>query len=80
MTYNTNLLRNLRLTIGNNIHNHRLRQKMPLRKLSQLSRVSEHMLDCYELGKHEIRLEELLKISRVLNVQVEKLVAEEGNS
>ncbi|MEZ5690690.1 MAG: helix-turn-helix transcriptional regulator [Rickettsiales bacterium] len=74
MHYSANLLRQLRLRIGNNIHHYRIRQKMPLRKLSCLSGVSENLLDCYELGKYEISLADLLKISCALKVDFNDLM------
>jgi len=74
MNYSTKLLRSLRSTIGSNIHHYRIKQKMPLRKLSRLSGVSENLLDCYELGKYEISLADLLRISCALRVDFNKLV------
>ncbi len=74
MIYNTHLLRHLRFTIGQNIHRLRAGQKLSLYKLSQLSGVPELLLDHYELGKNEIRLDELLKIACALEVGVVELV------
>ena len=73
MQYSTHLLRHLRFTIGQNIHRRRAEQKMPLKKLSRLSGVSELLLDHYELGKNEISLDELLKIAWALNVDASTL-------
>jgi len=74
MTYSTHLLRHLRFIIGQNIHRLRAKEKMPLRKLARLSGVPELLLDHYELGKNEIRLDELLKIACVLEVEVGELI------
>lgn len=74
MQYSTHLLRHLRFTIGQNIHRHRSQQKMPLKKLAKLTAVSELLLDYYELGKSEIRLDELLKIACALEVEIAQLI------
>lgn len=74
MNYSPHLLRHLRFTIGQNIHRLRARRKLPLRKLSKLSGIPEFLLDHYELGKNEIRLDELLKIACVFNVGIEELI------
>ena len=74
MTYSTHLLRHLRFTIGQNIHRHRSQQKLPLSKLARLTGVPELLLDHYELGKSEIRLDELLKISCTLEVNIQELL------
>lgn len=75
MQYSTRFLRHLRANIGQNIHRHRAKQKMPLKKLARLSGVSERLLDHYELGKNEIRLDELLKIACALEVELRELIA-----
>ncbi|MEZ5690425.1 MAG: helix-turn-helix transcriptional regulator [Rickettsiales bacterium] len=75
--YNAKLLRNLRLSIGQNIHNHRLRKKITLKKLAVSSGISEHMLDCYELGKYEITIEHILRISCAMKMEMERLLATE---
>ena len=74
MNYSTHLFRHLRSNIGNNIQNQRKKQKLTLQKLSYLSGISEKLLDCYELGKYEIKLHELLKISCVLKLEVVDLL------
>ncbi len=73
-SYSTHLLRHLRFTIGQNIHRHRSQQKLPLRKLARLTGISEQLLDQYELGKDEIRLDTLLKIACALRVPVTELM------
>jgi transcriptional regulator with XRE-family HTH domain len=74
MLYSTHLLRHLRLTIGRNINQRRLEKKLPLVKLARLTGVPEANLDRYELGKSEIRLDEMLKIACALEVPVGALV------
>jgi transcriptional regulator with XRE-family HTH domain len=74
MQYSTHLMRHLRFTIGQNIHKQRLKQQMSLRKLAQLSGIAEYLLDQYELGKNEIHLDKILKISCALEVEIEKLM------
>jgi transcriptional regulator with XRE-family HTH domain len=74
MQYSTHLLRHLRFTIGQNIHRHRSKQKLPLRKLSRLTGVPELLLDHYELGKKEIRLDEMLKIACALGIEIRELI------
>jgi transcriptional regulator with XRE-family HTH domain len=74
MQYSTHLIRHLRFTIGRNINKQRLKQQMSLRKLVQLSGISEYLLDQYELGKNEIHLDKILKISFALEVEIEKLI------
>lgn len=74
MQYSTHLLRHTRLIIGQNIHLHRSKQKIPLRRLALLTGVPELMLDHYELGKNEISLAEILKIACALNVELVALM------
>ncbi|RFC66624.1 XRE family transcriptional regulator [Mesorhizobium denitrificans] len=57
------MLRELRRTIGQNIHTARLKHKMPLKKLARVSGDPEEKLDQYELGKSEISLHELVRIA-----------------
>jgi len=74
MLYSTHLLRHLRRTIGFNIHRLRTQRKMPLGVLSTLSGISRDKLDCYELGKHEIALDHMLKIACILDAEVRDLL------
>jgi transcriptional regulator with XRE-family HTH domain len=74
MQYSTHSFRHFRFTIGQNIHKQRVRQKMPLKKLAQLSGVSEYLLDQYELGKNDLHLNALFRISCALEVEIEKLI------
>jgi transcriptional regulator with XRE-family HTH domain len=74
MHYSTHLLRHLRATIGQNIRHHRTQQKMPLHKLAKLTGIPTQLLDHYELGKNEIRLDEMLKITCALRIEIQKLI------
>ena len=74
MIYSTKMLRALRAQIGANIHAARLRRKLVLSKLARLSGVGADMIDRYELGKDEIRLDELLRIACALDLSVAALI------
>lgn len=74
MQYSTHLLRHTRLIIGRNIHHHRNRQKIPLRRLAKLASLPEALIDHYELGKNEIRLDHLLRLACALNVGLKDLL------
>ena len=63
MIYSTKLLR---AEIGRNIHASRVRRRLVLAKVARASGVAEEMIDRYELGKNEIRLDELLRVACVL--------------
>lgn len=75
MIYSTHLFRHVRFTIGQTIQRHRVAQKMTLTKLSRLTGISENKLDQYELGKNEISLQELLKVTCVLKIETSKIYA-----
>jgi transcriptional regulator with XRE-family HTH domain len=75
MVYSTHMLRHLRAQIGENIHRARVRKKLRLRKVASASDIPEDLIDRYELGKNEIRLDELLRIACVLDVRVDALLA-----
>ena len=74
MIYSTKLLRALRAEIGRNLHAARVRRKLVLGKLARLSGVAEDKIDRYELGKNEIRIEELLRLACVLDVEPDALM------
>ena len=78
MKYSTHLLRHKRFIIGQNIHHHRRKKKIPLPRLARLTSLSELLIDHYELGKNEVRLDHLLKISCALNVGLESLMKDDG--
>ncbi len=73
MHYSTYLLRHTRRAIGRNIYQQRLRYHMTLEKLARLADVPLWQLDQYEIGKNEIKLDELLRIACVFSLGVEKL-------
>ncbi|MBI1276238.1 helix-turn-helix domain-containing protein [bacterium] len=60
-------LRQLRRTIGQNIHQARTQKRLTLRQLSRATGIPEHKLDQYELGKNEISIEELISIEHHLH-------------
>ena len=74
MTYSTHLLRHLRLTIGQNIHRLREKQRIPLHKLARDAGVPELKIDHYELGKNEIPLDHMLRIACALEIKVADLL------
>ena len=74
MYYSLHLLRHFRLTIGQNIHRLRTRQKMPLHKLAKIAGVPELKLDHYELGKNEIPFDHALRIACALDVPIDALL------
>jgi transcriptional regulator with XRE-family HTH domain len=78
MPYTRNLIRKLRSTIGQNIHRLRAERKLTLSHLSSLTGVPALLLDHYELGKNEIKLDEVLKIACAMNVRFDELFASGG--
>lgn len=66
--YSTKLWRAVRRQIGRDLHEARAKQKLPLEKLSRQTGIPVALLDHYELGKGEIRLDELLRLWCVLGV------------
>jgi hypothetical protein len=77
MQYSAHLLRHTRLIIGRNIHHHRSKKKIPLHRLAKLTSLSEHLIDHYELGKNEIRLDHLLRIACAINVGLKDLLRDD---
>ncbi len=75
MHHTTRLLRQTRRTIGQNIHQHRMKQNITLEKLADITGVPLWLLDRYEIGQREIRLHELVKLSDVFGVTMESLLA-----
>jgi len=53
------------------------RRRLPLRKLACLTSINESRLDQFELGKNEIRMDELLKIACALGIQILNLIDNE---
>lgn len=74
MVYSTHMLRHLRARIGENIHRARVRKKLWLCKAASASGIPEDLIDRYELGKNETRLDELLRLACVLDVRVGALI------
>jgi ribosome-binding protein aMBF1 (putative translation factor) len=60
-------LRQLRRIIGENIRHARTQKRMTLRQLSRTTGIPEHLLDQYELGKNEISIEEIIKITAYIS-------------
>jgi transcriptional regulator with XRE-family HTH domain len=48
---------------------------MPLLKLARLTSINESRLDQFELGKNEIRMDELLKIACALEIGLAGIIA-----
>ena len=67
-------LRIIQKNIGNNIHETRLRKKITLNRLSRLTGLSMRLIDQYEMGKNNLRIRELFKISSALDVEIEHLL------
>lgn|GEM_PF-1227350 len=78
MNYTIHHLRHLRYVIGQNIHTHRIEQKLTLCKLAKRAGVSPLRMDQYELGKHQIRLEHLFRIACALQVGIQQLLDEKA--
>lgn len=74
MIYSTHMLRHLRAVIGRNIHDARVKRKIVLAKLAEISGVREDLIDRYELGKNEIRLDELLRIACAPDLRADALL------
>jgi len=66
----TDKLRRLRRRIGENIHVTRKQRKMPLKKLARLSLLNPDLIDRLEIGKGEINLIHLVRLSIALQVDV----------
>ena len=63
MHYTTDILRQTRARIGRRIHQLRQKKKLPLSKLARLTNICPLRIDQLELGKQEIRMDEILKIA-----------------
>lgn len=75
-TPDTQKIRNLRQTIGANIHARRLHRKMTLVKLSRLTNFTINRLDMFEMGKDQIELQHLFKIAIALKCRITNLLKE----
>lgn len=78
MQYSTHLLRHTRFIIGHNIHHHRRKRKIPLHRLAKQTSLPEVLIDHYELGKNEARLDHLLRIACALDVGLVALIKDGG--
>ncbi len=74
MLYSTHAWRHLRFIVGRNIHHHRVLNKMTLDELSQQSGVPVWLLDRYELGREELALYHVFRISCALQVEVARMM------
>jgi len=77
MKNHTDELRSLRKHIGNTIHHKRIEKGMTLRKLSRLANINMEKLDQYEMGKNQIKLEDLFMIAHLLEIRIEHLLAQD---
>lgn len=64
--HNIKEIRELSRRIGGNLHARRCTQRMSLRTLARLTGLPEWRLDEIELGKGELRLDELFRLSKAL--------------
>lgn len=71
VTYN---IRRLRKRIGENIHAVRRLNKIPLENLARLSYLSADSIDRLEIGKGEINLLHIVKLSLALKVETDLLL------
>ncbi len=74
MHYTTQLFCHTRSLIGSNIRRLRSERRMTLERLERLSGVRHWRIDQYELGKHEIRLKDMLKLACAFKVEVSDLL------
>ncbi len=70
----TDKVRETRWRIGANIHALRLRHGLTLEKLSRLTHLAPDTIDRLEMGKGEIRLHHLARLSGALRTDIETLV------
>ena len=68
------LLDNLFKTIGQNIHKTRLYRKCTLKKLSRRTGLNIATIDKYEMGRTQLHIKDLLKISLALETKLENLI------
>jgi len=69
-----------RRRIGRNIHNARNNKHLTLKKLSEDIHVGVDLLDRYEIGKNQIRIEMIAKIAKSLDVTLRDVLLEDSNS
>lgn len=74
MQQTTQKWRDLRKTIGDNIHKCRKNKKLSLQKLSRITTIPEYVIDNYELGKGNIQFYILIKLAAALNADIKDLL------
>jgi len=62
-------MRQIKAIIGRNIHILRLKRKFTLKKLSRLSGISADKIDYFEMGKNNIDILSIVKISNILKIE-----------
>lgn len=62
-----------RIVVGRNIHNMRIRRKMPMHKFAAKTTIHPQKLDLYETGRGNIGLLQIVQIAQVLKVEVQRL-------
>ncbi len=67
-------VRETRRQVGANIHTLRLRRGLTLEKLSRLARLAPDTIDRLEMGKGEIGLEHLARLSGALDADIAVLL------
>ena len=67
----------LRRTIGQALHAARQTRKLPLWKIEKQTGLSARCVDQIELGKGETRLEDILRLSRFLNLEMKIIFQEQ---
>jgi transcriptional regulator with XRE-family HTH domain len=73
-------LRELRKTIGRNIHELRIARKMRLGELSRKTGISPEQLDAFEIGKYDITLQHMVRIASALESEAIRLVESSADS
>jgi transcriptional regulator with XRE-family HTH domain len=74
------IVRNLRLTIGQNIHALRRKDGITLKKLALTSHLSPDIIDRVELGKGEIDLIHVARLALVLQTDILSLLIPPGEA
>ncbi len=65
---------NIRKTLGARIRQERLRKNLTIEKLAEILDVSPSFLGCVERGERALSIENLCKISDILEVTIDSLV------
>ncbi len=73
------IVRNLRRTIGQNIHERRKQRGVTLQKLANESHLSPDIIDRIELGKGEINLVHIARLAMALQVDLLSVLGSELN-